>query len=124
MGKKVPLADAALLFKALGDQTRLRILLLLERRGEMSASELGEAVGMQRMAVGHHVAKLCLHGVIDRRRRGQRRSYTLAAAGLVHDLLRFVKPERQPRRGGSGIDGTGRGYRTGPARPHKAARRL
>jgi DNA-binding transcriptional ArsR family regulator len=122
MGKKVPLADAADLFKMLGDRTRLRILLLLARRGEMSVSELGDAVAMQKVAISHHLTKLRLHGVINGRRRGQRRTYTLAAAGLVHDLLRFVKPERQPRRGRSGMHSAGRGYRAGAARPQKAKR--
>ena len=122
MGKKVPLADAADLFKMLGDRTRLRILLLLARRGEMSVSELGDAVAMQKVAISHHLTKLRLHGVIDGRRRGQRRSYTLGA-GLVHDLLRYVKPERPLHRGGSAMDGAGRGHRTGAARRRKATRR-
>jgi DNA-binding transcriptional ArsR family regulator len=123
MGKKLPLADAALLFNLLGDRTRLRILLLLARRGEMGISELCEAVGIRSVGVGYHLAKLRLHGVIDGRRRGQRRSYALAA-GRVHDLLDLVKPERSPRRGSSATDGTGRRQRTGATRPRKATRRL
>jgi DNA-binding transcriptional ArsR family regulator len=122
MGKKVSLADAADLFKMLGGRTRLRILLLLARRGEMSVSELAEAVGMQKVAISHHLTKLRLHGVIDGRRRGQRRTYTLGA-GLVHDLLLYVKPERPPHGGGSAMGEAGRGHRTGAARPQKAARR-
>jgi ArsR family transcriptional regulator len=123
MGKKMALADAAALFNLLGDRTRLRILQLLSRRGEMSVSELCEAVGIRSVGVGYHLVKLRLHGVIDGRRRGQRRSYTLGA-GLVHDLLCFVKPERPPHRAGSAMDGTGRGRRTGAAGPQRAARRL
>jgi ArsR family transcriptional regulator len=122
MGKKLPLADAALLFDLLGDRTRLRILQLLSRRGEMSVSELCEAVGIRSVGVGYHLVKLRLHGVIEGRRRGQRRSYTLGA-GLVHDLLRYVKPERPLHRGGSAMDGAGRGHRTGAARRRKATRR-
>jgi ArsR family transcriptional regulator len=122
MGKKMALADAAALFNLLGDRTRLRILLLLSRRGEMSVSELCEAVGIRSVGVGYHLAKLRLHGVIEGRRRGQGRSYSLAA-GLVHDLLSFVKPERRPQLGGSAMGGTGRRQRTGATRRRKATRR-
>ena len=116
------LADAAALFNLLGDRTRLRILLLLSRRGEMSISELCDAVGIRSVGVGYHLAKLRMRGVIDGRRRGQRRSYALAA-GLVHDLLGLVKPERSPPRGGSATDGPGRRQRTGATRRRKATRR-
>jgi DNA-binding transcriptional ArsR family regulator len=121
MSKKLPLADAALLFNLLGDRTRLRILLLLSRRGEMGIGELSEAVGIRSVGVSYHLAKLRLHGFIDGRRRGQRRSYTLGA-GLVHDPLREARAPATPWRFSDG-----RGWpraqdgRGAPAEGHAAA---
>jgi predicted transcriptional regulator len=39
-------AEAARVFKMLGDEQRLRVLLALGRRGEMNVGELCQAVGM------------------------------------------------------------------------------
>jgi ArsR family transcriptional regulator len=97
MGKALPLADAADLFKMLGDRTRLRVLLALARQGEMNVGELSEAVGMNQSALSHHLSLLRMHGIIADRRQSQHRVYALAA-GIVPDLLRFVRPE-QPQPG-------------------------
>jgi DNA-binding transcriptional ArsR family regulator len=112
MRKILPLSDAALLFNLLGDRARLRILLLLSRRGEMSISDLGKAVGIQSVGVDYHLAMLRLHRIIDGRRR------------VVHDLLRFVEPERRRDAGGRATGGPGGERRADAARRRKARRRL
>jgi ArsR family transcriptional regulator len=86
-------ADAARVFKMLGDENRLRILQALARRGEMNVGELGEAVGMRQPALSHHLAWLLLARIITCQQRGRYRYYALAG-GVVRDLLRFVKPDR------------------------------
>jgi DNA-binding transcriptional ArsR family regulator len=93
MGAALPRADAADLFKVLGNRTRLRVLLALTRRGEMNVGELGEVVAMRQPNLSSHLASLLLRGVLTCRRRGRYRYYALAG-GVVRDLLRFVKPDR------------------------------
>jgi DNA-binding transcriptional ArsR family regulator len=94
MAKTLSLPDAARLFKMLGDEARLCILLLLAGRGAMNVGELCAAVGMRQAALSHHLSHLLLHGLIACRRRGRYRYYAIAP-GIVRELLRFVKPERR-----------------------------
>jgi DNA-binding transcriptional ArsR family regulator len=84
-------AEAARLFRVLGDEHRLRVLLALPRRGEMNVEELSEAVGMRQPALSHHPSWLPMAGVVACQRRGRYRYYVLAG-GVVRELLRFVKP--------------------------------
>jgi DNA-binding transcriptional ArsR family regulator len=86
-------ADAARVFRMLGDEHRLRVLLTLARRGEMNVEELCEAVGTRQAAMSHHLAWLLMAGIVACQRRGRHRYYALAG-GVVRDLLRFVKPDR------------------------------
>jgi DNA-binding transcriptional ArsR family regulator len=57
-------ADAARVFKMLGDEHRLRVLLALARRGEMNVGELCQALGMHQPAMSHHLGWLLLAGII------------------------------------------------------------
>jgi len=60
---------ASRLFKALGDETRLRIVALL-CHGELCVCHLQEALGLSQPAVSRHLAVLRAAGVVaDRRER-------------------------------------------------------
>lgn len=55
-------------FKVLADSTRVRILELLEERGELSVSELVEALGESQPKVSNHLACLRWCGFVHTRR--------------------------------------------------------
>ena len=55
-------------FKVLSDSTRVRILKLLEERGELSVSELVEALGESQPKVSNHLACLRWCGFVHTRR--------------------------------------------------------
>ena len=65
-------------FRGLGDVTRVRILGLLEERGEMSVSELVAAVGEAQSKVSNHLACLRWCGFVDSQRDGRVVRYRLA----------------------------------------------
>lgn len=55
-------------FKVLADPTRVRILELLQDRGELSVGELVEALGQSQPKVSNHLACLRWCGFVDTRR--------------------------------------------------------
>lgn len=63
-------------FHAIADATR-RDLLLLLRDGERSASELAAPFDVTRSAVSQHLGVLLDAGLVERRRDGRRRLYSL-----------------------------------------------
>ena len=68
--------DRADLFKALADETRLRILHLLFER-EQCVTELMAALGLNQSHVSHHLKVLKTAGLVHHRRDGHRICYTL-----------------------------------------------
>jgi DNA-binding transcriptional ArsR family regulator len=65
-------------FRGLGDVTRVRILGLLEERGEMSVNELVAAVDQAQSKVSNHLACLRWCGFVDAQRDGRVVRYRLA----------------------------------------------
>jgi len=59
--------QASRLFKALGDETRLRIVALLSH-GELCVCHLQEALGLSQPSVSRHLATLRAAGVVEQRR--------------------------------------------------------
>lgn len=59
------------LYRALGDETRLRIVGLLAEVGPMPVNELSSRVGLSQPLVSWHLRILRLAGVIDTRRQGR-----------------------------------------------------
>lgn len=74
----------ARIFAALSDPNRLRIVELLAERGEMSGSELAEALGISLALYSHHSKTLVEAGLIRRRKEGQR-GYCSLDRGLLRD---------------------------------------
>jgi DNA-binding transcriptional ArsR family regulator len=58
------------MFKVLANDTRLRILHALVKRGETRVSELAETVGMSPQAVSNQLKLLVLRGILEYRREG------------------------------------------------------
>lgn len=62
---------------ALGDPTGLAILRLLAERGELSAQQVVEALGVHQSTVSRHVAQLERAGLVQARRDGGTKRYTI-----------------------------------------------
>jgi DNA-binding transcriptional ArsR family regulator len=86
------LAEAALLFAALGDETRLALLRQLSERGPASISVLSESFRISRQAVTKHLQSLAIAGIIDGRRTGREHVWVLNPGRLAeaHRCLEII----------------------------------
>jgi DNA-binding transcriptional ArsR family regulator len=71
------LAEAALLFAALGDETRLTLLRQLSESGPASISQLSGNFQVTRQAVTKHLQLLASAGMIDGKRAGREHVWAL-----------------------------------------------
>jgi len=74
--------DAAPLFAALGDATRLRLLLRLSAHGPESIARLSDKSEVSRQAITKHLEVLAKAGLVRGSRRGRERIWQLEAARL------------------------------------------
>ncbi|HEX4608554.1 MAG TPA: metalloregulator ArsR/SmtB family transcription factor [Urbifossiella sp.] len=89
--------DLSELFRGLGDRSRLHILFLLARHGELNVGRIGEEVGQSQPAVSHHLNQLRKTGLIEYRRDGKFNYYRLAPGGL-NGLIGTLFPDgTEPR---------------------------
>lgn len=70
-------------FAVLGDPTRVRLLNVLHARGELSVSELTEAVGGAQANVSKHLGLLLSERMVGRRRDGSRALYRITDPTLI-----------------------------------------
>jgi len=77
------IADAAPVFAALGDRTRLRIVSRLCRSGPLSIVRLTEDTKMSRQAVSKHLRALEAVGLLRSDRTGRERVWELQARRLA-----------------------------------------
>jgi ArsR family transcriptional regulator len=89
-------ALAALRFRALGDETRLRVLELLTT-GERTVADLMDATELGQSLVSHHLRTLREAGLVGTRREGRWVHYAIASAALADTKL--VLYELEPLRG-------------------------
>ncbi len=73
--------DCAEVFRALGDETRIRILRALERE-ERCVTDLCEELGLEQHFASRHLAVLRHVGLVVSRREAQRVFYSLGPNGL------------------------------------------
>lgn len=77
--------------RAIGEPKRFRILYALKHGGEMSASELSEAVGLRQNTLHHHLNRLVDVGLVSNRKEKTRDSEGLysyyEASALGHAIL-------------------------------------
>src|SRR5215471_12844184 len=90
-----PSQDLVLVFKALGDPTRLRILDLLKAKGRsccdliardergLCACDIESAVGLSQAAVSHHMGLLRRAGLVHAEKRGRWMYYSRNEAGIA-----------------------------------------
>jgi ArsR family transcriptional regulator, arsenate/arsenite/antimonite-responsive transcriptional repressor len=77
------------IFKSLSDQSRLQILMLLARGGEMHVSAICKEVHQSQPAVSHHLTQLKNARLVDYRRDGKFNFYKLDSAVLSNIFRTF-----------------------------------
>ena len=70
----------AVIFKALGDENRIRILKLL-RTGEKCACKLLEEINVTQPTLSHHMKILCDSGIVIGRKEGKWMHYSISEEG-------------------------------------------
>ena len=81
------LVDAAPVFAALGDPTRLRLVARLCADGPQSIASLSDDAGVSRQAITKHLQALAGAGLAQDRRRGRERIWTLEPRRLARARL-------------------------------------
>jgi DNA-binding transcriptional ArsR family regulator len=71
------LTDAAPVFAALGDETRIRLVARLSADGPLSISHLSEGAGVTRQAITKHLRAMGDAGLVRDTRRGRERIWEL-----------------------------------------------
>src|SRR5580698_10199745 len=73
------------MLRAAGDETRLRLLLLL-RDAELTVTELTEILGQSQPRVSRHLKLLCEAGLLERFKEGSWVFYRAADRGVASDF--------------------------------------
>lgn len=79
-------AEAAF-FRALGDETRLRILNLLKKHGRLNVSEICKNIEKEQGTISHHLACLRSCGLVTTRRKGKNIIYSLNGEDEIKTIL-------------------------------------
>lgn len=98
MNKEPELADAAQLFKVLGNESRLWLLRLISREPQ-TVGQLTEATGMTQPLVSQHLRTLRDSALVIAGRSGKRITYSLADKHVAHvmdDTLIHVRESSTP----------------------------
>lgn len=83
MASNAGFAEAAELFKVLGNESRLRLLVLIDRESR-SVSALAEASGLSQPLVSQHLRTLRGAGLVTAYRQGKEVRYEVADAHVSH----------------------------------------
>ena len=76
------------LFKVLANDTRLRLLHALARKGELCVTELAEAIDMKPQAVSNQLQRLADRGILGSKRNGIQVHYRIVDPCVVSLLDR------------------------------------
>jgi len=83
------------MFRAVGEETRLRIVALLQH-GELTVSDLTDILGQSQPRISRHLKLLADAGIVDKHREGNFAFFEQVSTGatgeLVADLLRHFDP--------------------------------
>jgi ArsR family transcriptional regulator len=79
----------AKIFKALGDETRLRIMALLVSGKELCVCDIMAALGLPQSTVSRHLSYLRNSGLVDDRRQGVWMYYTINRERIEHSATIF-----------------------------------
>jgi DNA-binding transcriptional ArsR family regulator len=85
--------DRALVFKAIGDPTRVRIIELLRGQSdEITGTEIASHVGVSLALLCHHSSVLVDAGLVTKRKEGQTSYWTLNRDALAAALGSLAEP--------------------------------
>lgn len=89
---------AARMLKCLGHPLRLRVLDLLERKGELTVGDIQEALGLEQAVCSQHLSLMRDKGILSRRKEGVNVFYGLGdpRALTVLDCVRGVGSGTHP----------------------------
>ena len=92
-------ASLAELFKLLADETRLRVLFLLQQRNELNVRSLCHLLSQSQPAVSHHLALLRGAGLIEMRRDGKHNFYRIMPRRFqeLMDMMFAISPSDDNR---------------------------
>lgn len=90
---KSDLENLADLLTIAGNDTRLKILFLLDNHAELCVCDMADVTGMTVSSVSHQLSKLRAHGLIARRREGQTIFYRLADTPFLAFLRQLFELE-------------------------------
>ena len=86
--------DRALVFKAIGDPTRVRIIELLQAQTEeITGTEIADGVGVSLALLCHHSSILVEAGLVTKRKEGQTSYWTLNRDALAAALGSLAEPQ-------------------------------
>ena len=89
--------ECALVFKALGDPTRVRIIELLRAQSnEISGTEIASHVGISLALLCHHSSVLVEAALVTKRKEGQTSYWTLNRNSLAVALATLTGDEENP----------------------------
>jgi ArsR family transcriptional regulator len=70
-GSGMDLRQLRAIYRALGDETRLRIVALLAERGPLPVNEVSTGIGLSQPLISWHLRIMRLAGVVETRRQGR-----------------------------------------------------
>lgn len=76
-------------FRALGDETRLNILLLL-KTGEQNVTEICQKIEKDQSTISHHLACLRNCGLVKTRKEGKSVIYSLNGKDMIYRVLELT----------------------------------
>ncbi|MEX0917060.1 MAG: winged helix-turn-helix domain-containing protein [Candidatus Paceibacterota bacterium] len=77
------------IFKGAGNHRRIEIMYMLEKKPELSLSEIAENLSIDFRTVGEHVRKLAIAGLIMKRHDGNAVRHALTTRG--NSILKFCR---------------------------------
>ncbi len=86
------LRDLSTVFGLLSDETRLKIVLLLSRYGELNVTEICQRVGQSQPAVSRHLGLMRLAGLVNVDQRGKFNYYSVDYS-VFRRLMQALQPE-------------------------------
>lgn len=84
--------DSVMLFKALGDASRLKMLVLIQEEGPLSTEVLCERLKLVPSTVSHHVKKLVQAQVVSAHKENKTLYYSVKKEVLEMPLQQLIQP--------------------------------
>ena len=81
--------EAAYLLRALGNETRLRVIVQLAQNEKMSVTELQQKTGCEQSLLSHHLTDMRAKGILSCQRSGKRSFYSISDKRIIN-VLRCV----------------------------------